>query len=400
VWWNGGARRQTAHHQRSATPHMVSKGNSWQRADLARRVLEEGERTSRDTQPWWTAQIAWIYEARQECMTACAGKHSVYFVWWDDVYLPRGLPNAYCLSLSPSPLSLYLRMYTYRETWILRHQVPHRACAEVSAAFEVSHRPAQRSQRHQNLTILIVKFRSILNAPPSLQVLSEAHENALAESESTLQCSKGGWEYLEVLRSTDEGYRSTWEVCVRLPDRITYCWCRHSRWQRRSFSQLKCSRTIMLKEWPGCFEDLCHVQNVSHGGLLLVSSTRFPLGDTWVLPSVTHLYTVVDSGHSGQWPVLCVFDHFRVVFCVCYIQFWVGVCQNPVIDSSKLPSNDFFTNDLACGFWLATAENISAKYNTGLHSDTMWYDTEYVAHHIWEIGVLCVRFLLLTPPVG
>jgi len=30
----------------------------------------------------------------------------------------------------------------------------------------------------------------------------------------------------------------------------------------------------------------------------------------------------------------------------------------------------------------------------------MWYDREYVMHHIWEIGVLRVRCLLLTPPVG
>jgi hypothetical protein len=36
--------------------------------------------------------------------------------------------------------------------------VSHRACAEVSAAFEVSCRPAQRSEQLQNLTILIVNL--------------------------------------------------------------------------------------------------------------------------------------------------------------------------------------------------------------------------------------------------
>jgi hypothetical protein len=36
---------------------------------------------------------------------------SVYFVWLDDVYLPRCLPNIYCLLLNLSPLSLYPRMY-------------------------------------------------------------------------------------------------------------------------------------------------------------------------------------------------------------------------------------------------------------------------------------------------
>jgi len=44
----------------------------------------------------------------------------------------------------------------------IRHQVSRRACAEVSAALEVSRRPAQRSQQLQNLNILIVKSCSIL----------------------------------------------------------------------------------------------------------------------------------------------------------------------------------------------------------------------------------------------
>jgi hypothetical protein len=65
------------------------------------------------------------------------------------------------------------------------HQVSHRAGAEVLADFEVSRTPAQRFQQLEHLAILIVKFRSILNAHPSRQVLSGAGENALAESEST-----------------------------------------------------------------------------------------------------------------------------------------------------------------------------------------------------------------------
>jgi hypothetical protein len=73
---------------------------------------------------------------------------------------------------------------------------------------QVSRSPAQRSPQLQNLTILIVKSCSVLNAPPSLQVLSGARENALAQSKSILQSSRGGWEHLEVLRSTGEGYRS------------------------------------------------------------------------------------------------------------------------------------------------------------------------------------------------
>jgi len=55
-------------------------------------------------------------------------------------------------------------------------------------------------------------------------VLSGAPENALAESESTLQSSREDREHLEVLRSTGEGYQRVWEVCTWLPDRFSFCW--------------------------------------------------------------------------------------------------------------------------------------------------------------------------------
>ena len=61
---------------------------------------------------------------------------------------------------------------------------------------QVSHRAAPGSQLLQYWPILIVKSRSVLNAPLSLQVLPEAPGNALAESESTLQSSRGAWEHL------------------------------------------------------------------------------------------------------------------------------------------------------------------------------------------------------------
>jgi hypothetical protein len=73
---------------------------------------------------------------------------------------------------------------------------------------QVSRSPAQRSLQLQYLAILIAKSRSILNAPPSLQVPSGARENGLAQSESILQSSRGGWEHLEALRSAGEGCRS------------------------------------------------------------------------------------------------------------------------------------------------------------------------------------------------
>jgi len=115
---------------------------------------------------------------------------------------------------------------------------------------QVSRRPAQRSQLLQNLTILILKCCSILIAPPSLQVLSGALENALAEAERTLQSSSRCLEHLEVLRRNDEGYRSVWEVCVRLPDRITFCWYTHSdtlvvTLQSEPMCQINCDRWLI-----------------------------------------------------------------------------------------------------------------------------------------------------------
>jgi len=130
----------------------------------------------------------------------------------------------------------------------IRHQLSRRACAEVVAAFEVSHRAAQRSQQLQQLNIKIVKLHSILNAPPSLQVLSGAFENAVAESKCTLQSSRGGWEHQEVLRSTGEGYQSISEVCVWLPYRIIFCWCnclKASIWWLIKFHQRLISRCLL-----------------------------------------------------------------------------------------------------------------------------------------------------------
>jgi len=131
-------------------------------------------------------------------------------------------------------------------------------------------------------------------------------------------------------------------------------------WQWRSFGQFKCSCTIMWWEWPGCIDDLFRVRNVSHGGHLLGMSTRFLLGSMYVLAALPHLQKVINLGHSVQFPFLRLFLHFHVVFCVHCIQFWVRACQNAVIGSSKLPYNHIFEKSLACGFWLPSADDISA----------------------------------------
>jgi len=59
---------------------------------------------------------------------------------------------------------------------------------------------------------------------------------------------------------------------------------------------------------------------------------------------------VMNLGHSVQCGFFHLFVHFRVVFWVHCIQYWVSACQNPVIGWSKLPYSDLFAKSLACGF--------------------------------------------------
>jgi len=55
---------------------------------------------------------------------------------------------------------------------------------------------------------------------------------------------------------------------------------RQSWWQRGSVQQSKCSRTIMLIVWPGSFDYLFSIWNVSYGWYLLVVSVRLLLCTT------------------------------------------------------------------------------------------------------------------------
>jgi len=78
---------------------------------------------------------------------------------------------------------------------------------EISASKFTLHILTDTPGGFQWLKFILLMSPSLLNAPPSLQVCSGAHEYALAESESTLSTSRVGWADLEVLRSTGKGYR-------------------------------------------------------------------------------------------------------------------------------------------------------------------------------------------------
>lgn len=64
--------------------------------------------------------------------------------------------------------------------------------AEAPAAQHVPRRPGQRYRQLQHLTIVILKFHCILNASPSLQVVSRACGNALVVFQSNFPSSRWG----------------------------------------------------------------------------------------------------------------------------------------------------------------------------------------------------------------
>ena len=76
------------------------------------------------------------------------------------------------------------------------------------------------------------------------------------------------------------------------------------------------------------------------------------------------------------------------------------VVNVPWLAQAHCITTTFSLECLGSGFRLSPANNVSAKRSTGLHSNSMWYNWEYDARHIREIGVLWEYFLGLQPPVG
>ena len=169
--------------------------------------------------------------------------------------------------------------------------------------------------------------------------------------------------------------------------------------ERRLFQTMLVAKVIIPTIWMSP-HDLFRIRNVSHRSHLLVLRVRFLLCRSSVLAAQPHHQNVVELGHSVQCVFHCLSIRFVVGFFVHRIQWWVITCQYHGIGSSKLSYNDFFAKGIACGYWLPSADHISPKVQTGVHSDTMWYDRENVSWDIREIRVLWVRFLVLSPSVG
>jgi len=115
------------------------------------------------------------------------------------------------------------------------------------------------------------------------------------------------------------------------------------------------------------------------------------------LAALPHLQHVVDLGHCVQFSFLHLCLEFQVVFSFHVIQCCAIAHQ---YSPSKLSYYDFSLQRLARGFKLSPAKNVSPKGKTGLDSNTMWYNREYVMWHIGKIGGLGVPFLMLAPSVG
>jgi hypothetical protein len=118
------------------------------------------------------------------------------------------------------------------------------------------------------------------------------------------------------------------------------------------------------------------------------------------LAALPQLQKVVDIGHWVQLLLLCLSLQLHVIISTGWIQFSIVTSQLSVIGWSELPYYGYFAKGLACDFSLPPRDHISPMGNTCLHSDTVRYDREYIAYRIGEIGVLCVRYVLLPGPVG
>jgi len=123
--------------------------------------------------------------------------------------------------------------------------------------------------------------------------------------------------------------------------------CRWKWRQRWSFRQFKCSRTIMGNAWPGCFDDLFSIRNVSYRCHLLGLSARFHLWSKLVIAAVPHPQKVVDLGHSVPCFFLRLCLHFQLIFSCHCIQCSVITWRVPVIGSSKLSYDDCVVKGLA-----------------------------------------------------
>jgi len=171
-------------------------------------------------------------------------------------------------------------------------------------------------------------------------------------------------------------------------------------WYSWFFWQLKCGCTMMLKDWPGCFDDLLSIYNVSHSRDLSILSAKFLLCHTLVSATLPHRQKVIDLFCLVQLLSRCLFLR-RYVFISTGCLKYSGVASEwCVIGSRELCYYIMFAQGPAFGLWLPAPDLISPTRLTGLHSNVVRYDKEYVACHIGVIGALCVHFFLLETKVG
>jgi len=115
--------------------------------------------------------------------------------------------------------------------------------------------------------------------------------------------------------------------------------------------------------------------------------------------SKTHSGALISTLSTGWWLIHLMQRTFNI-WVPPLIQCKIIACQHQLIGARKLPCYESFVKGLVWGFWPPTADNISPKGNAGCHSNSIWYNGEYVVFHIGEMSVHWVCFLLLAPPGG
>jgi hypothetical protein len=109
----------------------------------------------------------WMYLKAVVWATRVAGRFACGF--WTDLHV-ADVANLVTVTKTNTIHEMHFSYGTLRATGVrIRCQVSYRACAQVSAALNVSRRPTQMPMQLHNLTILLINSCRILNAPPSLQ---------------------------------------------------------------------------------------------------------------------------------------------------------------------------------------------------------------------------------------
>jgi len=175
---------------------------------------------------------------------------------------------------------------------------------------------------------------------------------------------------------------------------------RHSGFQKKSFRQPKWTRTIIFSVWAQFWT----ISSVSQMYPTSVICLFRPGGSS----CLTYRFWLPCHISNMQW-ALAIVGNFLSSTALFNFELFTGfVASNaglspmwfPLLARTHCHTTTFLAMGLPSGCSQPVNSNISYKGITGLHSDTIWYDIEYSACHIWVLSVLWVPYTWLVTPVS